>query len=255
MSEDKRVTGRSNEQVRAIAKRTQSEYQVARRRPVNILKCLESGSVPTIYGRKKLIFRVVDDAVLGDVDGKTEFSKGVVTITVKRSVRDEARMGVGRARMTLAHELAHAVMHHGTPLFRLIGAAGSTALAKEAAYESAEHQAKVFASAFLIHDEDAAQMGDAIEISVEFGVSLEAARVYLDRLRQKIERQKSAERVLKIAQEAKAAILGKSVIKAPAYLDAACSSCHSLTLLPIGNKVLCDICGFVGDRFQDGDQA
>jgi hypothetical protein len=123
VSDDKRVTGRSDEQVRAIAERTKAEYAVSRRRPVNILKCLESGSVPTIYGRKKLAFVVVDDAELTNVDGKTEFAKGVVTITVKRSVRDEAKLGVGRARMTLAHELAHAVMHHGTPLFRLISAA------------------------------------------------------------------------------------------------------------------------------------
>src|ERR1700733_6828031 len=60
----------------------------------------------------------------------------------------------------------------------------------------AEHQAKVFASAFLIHDEDATGM-TAEEISIEFGVSLEAAKICIDRLKRKAERATSAEPCLK----------------------------------------------------------
>ncbi len=264
MSDDKRVTGRSDEQVRAIAERTKSEYGVSRRRPVNILKHLESGSVPTIYGRKKLVFRVVDDAELVNVDGKTEFAKGVVIITVKRSVRDEAEMGVGRARMTLAHELAHAVLHHGTPMFRLIGAAGSTGLAKEAAYESAEHQAKIFAAAFLIHDEDAAQLKTAEEISIEFGVSIQAAEICFERLLKKAERARSAERVRKMADEAKAVLSSQrtptsAAQRAPAlvtkYLPDPCTVCGNETLILLGPKVHCESCGFSGDQSQDGDRS
>lgn len=264
MSDDKRVTGRSDEQVRAIAERTKSEYGISRRRPVNILKCLESGSVPTIYGRKKLIFRIVDDAELGKVDGKTEFAKGEVIITVKRSVRDEAAMGVGRARMTLAHELAHAVMHHGTPLFRLINAVGSTGLAKEAAYESAEHQAKVFAAAFLIHDEDAAQLTTAEEISIEFGVSVQAAEICFERLLKKAERARSAERVRKMAEEAKAALRGQrklapvtqpTPVTAKSYLADPCTTCGNETLISLGLKVHCMTCGFSGDQLPDGDKS
>lgn len=118
MSDDWRVTGRSDEEIRAIAERTKAELGVSRRRPVNIVRCLESGSVPTIYGRKKLNFRVVSDVELGKHDAKTEFTDGVVTITVKRSVRDHAEIGDGRAQTTLAHELAHAVMHHNQTKFR-----------------------------------------------------------------------------------------------------------------------------------------
>ena len=84
--------------------------------------------------------------------------------------------------MTLAHELAHAVMHHGTTLFRLVSAVGSSDLADDVAYESAEHQAKVFAATFLIHEEDAARMANAEEIAVEFCVSLEAANIEFKRL-------------------------------------------------------------------------
>lgn len=128
MSDDCRVTGRSDEETRAIAERTKAELGVSRRRPVNIVRCQESGSVPTIYGRKKLNFRAVPDMELGMHDAKTEFADGIVTITAKRSVRDHAEVGDARARMTLAHELAHAVMHHTQTEYRVAGTAGPTAL-------------------------------------------------------------------------------------------------------------------------------
>src|ERR1700733_5967578 len=102
MSIDKRVPARSDVEVRRIAERTKAEFGVSRRRPVNILRCLESGSVATLYGREKIEFVVVNDEELEGVDAKTEFSKGVVTITCQRSVRNRANLGVGRDRMTLA---------------------------------------------------------------------------------------------------------------------------------------------------------
>jgi hypothetical protein len=255
VSDDWRVTGRSDEEVRAIAERTKSEYGVARLRPVNILRLLKSGSIPTSYGRKKLVFHVVDDEQLGTIDGKTKFSKDAVTITVKRSVCDRAAMGVGRDRMTLAHELGHGVMHHSAPKFRHTGATGPTDLSKVSAYESAEHQAKIFAAAFLIHDDVAAELSSALDISVEFGVSLQAAEICFDRIAEQAERARAAERIKKISEEVKAALIGKPMPKQTGYLDDVCTSCRSATLIPIGNKVLCDTCGFVGDRFQDGDEA
>jgi hypothetical protein len=255
MPNDRRVPARSDVEVRRIAERTKAEFGVSRRRPVNILRCLESGSLLTLYGRKKLIFHVVDDKELAEAYAKTEFSKGVVTVTCRRSVRERAMMDVGRDRMTLAHELAHAVLHHSAPMFRLAGATGATDLALDGAHTSAEHQAKVFAAAFLIHDEDAARMASATEISEEFGVSLKAARICFDRLQQEAERRRSAERVRKSADDAIATLKGNvtgNVQKA--YLSDPCVSCHAIALIPLGVKVLCDNCGFVGDRFQDGDK-
>ncbi len=79
MSIDKRVPARSDVEVRRIAERTKAEFGVSRRRPVNILRCLEFGSVLTLYGRKKLVFLVVEDLELEGADAKTEFSKGMVT--------------------------------------------------------------------------------------------------------------------------------------------------------------------------------
>ena len=86
MSEDRRVKGRSDEEVRRHAKNTKLDYRVDRLRPVNILRLLRSGSVLTLHGRKKLVFKAVDDEVLGKIDAKTETSKDTVTITCKRSV-------------------------------------------------------------------------------------------------------------------------------------------------------------------------
>jgi IrrE N-terminal-like domain len=255
VSDDWRVTGRSDEEVRAIAERTKSECGVARLRPVNVLRILKSGSIPTLYGRKKLVFNVVDDEDLGTIDGKTEFSSDTVTISIKRSVRDRAEMGVGRDRMTLAHELGHGVMHHGAPKFRHAGAIGATTLSKVSAFESAEHQAKIFAAAFLIHDDAAATLASALDISLEFGVSLQAAEICFDRLAKAAEHAQSAERVQKINREIKAALLGQPKSKQMTYLDDICTSCRKATLVPIDNKVLCDTCGFVGDRYQDGDEA
>jgi Zn-dependent peptidase ImmA (M78 family) len=155
--------------------------------------------------------------------------------------------------MTLAHELGHTIMHNGPSNFRHSGATGSTGLGRIGAYQSAEHQAKVFASAFLIHDDQAAQMRDAQEISVEFGVSLQAAQLSFDRLARIADQRRSAERIRKTADETIALLSGKKPSK-PAYLDDPCGSCHQVTLIPMGIKVLCDTCGFIGDRFQDGDE-
>ena len=264
MSDDWRVTGRSDEEVRAIAERTKAELGISRRRPVNILRCLESKTVPTIYGRKKLIFSAVNDAELGKADAKTEFSDRVVAITVKRSVRDHAKIGEGRARMTLAHELAHAVMHHDHTKYRQAGAAGATALAREKGCESAEHQAKVFAAAFLIHDEDAADMHSAEEISVEFGVSKRAAEICFERLLRKAEKARAAERVRRMAEEAKAVLRGQHkpnlatqsvTFLTPKYLPDPCIGCGNETLILLGPKVHCETCGFTGDQLQDGDRS
>ena len=272
MSSDRWVPGRSNEEIRRAADRTKSETRVSGVRPVNIFRLVQADSVLTSFGRKPLKFIVVDDEKLGKVDAKTETVNGVVTITCKKGVRDRAELGVGRDRMTLAHEYGHAVMHYGVPFLRETEALG-IADATIPPYFSAEHHAKVFASAFLIHDEDATNMvaaalqdsddKDAViqaagqQIAVEFGVSLEAGKVCADRLLRKIKHQQKAARVRQSADKTIAALQGKQTQLQPRHLDHPCPSCHLKLLLPIGNKVLCDNenCGYVGDLFQDGDSA
>ncbi len=165
MSEDFRVNRRSDHQVRDSAYSTKIAYRAENHRPVNVIRHLESGWVPTERGKKELVLNVVDDAELGSDDGRTEFKGADVVIAVKRSVYNRAKLGDGRSRMTLAHELGHAVMHCGEAKHRSTNASGPTALSRINASESAEHQAKVFASAFLIDDKIAAERRSSLSIS------------------------------------------------------------------------------------------
>ena len=58
MSDDYRVNRRSDHQIRDRALRTKIEYKVVGRYPVNIIRCLEMGWVPTEFGKKTLKFRL-----------------------------------------------------------------------------------------------------------------------------------------------------------------------------------------------------
>jgi hypothetical protein len=250
MSDDRRVNKRYDWQVRDTASRAKDFYKVSNRRPVNIVACLQSGWILTDQGRKKLSYRVLDDQELGEVDGKTEFSDDGVIISVKRSVHEKALFGDGRSRMTLAHELAHGVMHYGATKFRVGGASGTTNYSKTNALESAEHQAKVFASAFLIHDQQALELGTVEEISAEFGVSLQAATITYERLLRETDRSKAAERVAHMNSELQQRI--SDPIANPKYLDEPCIGCGKATVMIVGVKLLC-MCGRLTDWPQDGD--
>lgn len=94
MSEDdRRVARRSNRECREIANATKKFYGFQKRWPVYITTVLRSGKIPTLRGERKLIYEVVDDPVLADKDGRTEFTNNVVKITAKRSVDLQAGYG------------------------------------------------------------------------------------------------------------------------------------------------------------------
>jgi hypothetical protein len=253
--DDRRVTRRSNRECREIACATKEYYGFQRRWPVNITSILRSGKIRTLHGEKKLAYDVVDDNLLSDKDGRTEFSDGTVRITVKRSVDSQAGWGHDRARMTLSHELGHGVMHasEGVVDHRATGASGATTISKVNASESAEHQAKVFASAFLIDDVEASRLKSAEEIATEFLVSLEAAEICFERLQEEAERAAAALRVLKSNEDFKR--LMRQLEKPQRHLDIPCVSCRRTTLIPIGHKVFCETCHYKGDHPQSGDPA
>jgi hypothetical protein len=196
--DDRRVARRSNSECRDIANSTKSYYRIERLWPVNIGRIMRSGKILTLRGEKTLIYDVVDDHVLGNKDAKTELVDDSIRITVRKSVDSQAAWGADRERMTLAHELGHAVMHAtaGTIDHRATGAAGTTTISKINASESAEHQAKVFASALLIDDKRAAELGAPAEISTEFVVSLSAAEICYERIQLERERTASIARIM-----------------------------------------------------------
>ncbi len=249
MSDDRRVNKRYDWQVRDTAGRTKDFYKASNRRPVNIVACLQSGWIRTDQGRKELAYRIVEDRELGNDDAKTDFEHDSVIITVKRSVHDKAVFGDGRSRMTLAHELGHAVMHKGATKFRGSGANGATDLSKVNPLELAEHQAKVFASAFLVHDKQAAELKSADEISEEFGISLQAAQIVFERLEREKERAETSAYIARANQEI------QERFSPPAqklnFLDEPCIACGKKTVCIVGVKLLC-LCGRLSDP-QDGD--
>lgn len=244
------VPKRSNKEIRAEALSAKKFYETEKRRPVNIIRCLSSGQILTRRGRRKLVYNVVDDELMGNRDGKTEFVADTVIISVKRSVHQKAFWGDGRARMTLAHELGHGVMHYGATLFRSSGAVGSTELSRTSPWESAEHQAKVFASAFLIDDKAAATHSSPEEISTEFLVSLEAAEICFERLMEEAEHARSAERVRLSNEDFQNRMrnaIGTRTKQEFQYTGDFCAICGNATLLPMGIKLLCKTCGDVSD--------
>ena len=253
--DDRRVTRRSNDECRYIANNTKLYYRIARVWPVNIGRILRSGKVLTLRGEKPLIYEIVADDVLGNKDAKTELIGNSITITAKKSIDSQAVWGVDRPRMTLAHELGHAVMHAtaGATDHRATGATGMTSISKISASESAEHQAKVFASAFLIDDKRAAELGSPKEISTEFVVSLAAAEICFERLQEEAERATAAIRVMKSNEDFQR--LMRQLEKPQKFLDIPCVSCKRTTLIPTGHKVRCQTCGYNGDHPQNGDPA
>jgi IrrE N-terminal-like domain len=250
MSDDYRVPKRSNKEIRTEALGLKKFYETEKRRPVNVIRCLQSGRILTRRGRRKLVYNVVDDELMGDRDGKTEFTTEEVIITVKRSVHQKALWGDGRSRMTLAHELGHGAMHYGATMSRHSGAVGTTDLSQRSSSESAEHQAKVFASAFLIDDSVAATLSSPEEISTEFLVSLEAAEICFERLAEEAERARSAERVRMSHEDFRDAMrdaLGRLTKLDFRYTGDFCAKCGNATLIPMDTKLLCHICGDVSD--------
>jgi Zn-dependent peptidase ImmA (M78 family) len=250
MSDDYLVPKRKNKEIRAEALSAKKFYGTERRRPINNIRCLQSGEILTRRGRKKLIYEILNDELMGGHDGKTEKTADSVIISVKHSVHQKALWGDGRSRMTLAHELGHGIMHYGVTLFRTSAAAGTTELSQSSPSESAEHQAKVFASAFLIDDEVAATLSSPEEISTEFVVSMEAAEICFERLAEEAEHIRSAERVRlsnEDFQNKMREALTKRSKQELQYTGDFCTNCGNATLIPMGIRLLCHTCGDVSD--------
>jgi hypothetical protein len=267
MAADYLVKERSNEECIAFARQARAFFGQSDAQYFDICDCLTSGSVWTVYGVRRLAFEIRPDAEMGKDDAVTTYADGTITITSKQSCWDGAKRKLGRSRQTLAHELGHAVQGHAEmrgdkPLARRQGAAGkfisaenrpSTFRSAEGlpASKSAEHQAKVFAPAFLINDTIAEALSSAKEIALAFGLSQESAEIYFEQLTKRRNRKKSAKRVRQMADEAIAVLSGRR----PAdirYMVDPCPVCGTRKMLPSVSGFQCHNCGKVFDH-QDGD--
>ena len=168
---------RSDEEIRRMARELRTYFRLSGPEPVDVLECLRHGEIWTVKGKKRLVFEVRSDREMRVDDAVTSFTDDMIVISAKKSVQDQAFMGVGRARNTLAHELGHAVMHDGAPKARHTAQSGISAPRWLPAFRSAEHHAKVFAAEFLIDSAAARTMATPEEISLSFLVSLESAKI------------------------------------------------------------------------------
>jgi Zn-dependent peptidase ImmA (M78 family) len=112
----------------------------------DIVSLIEN-ELPRFFSTFALVVR--PDSEMEDAEAYTQFDPP--QIVVRESVYREANKRHGRSRMTLSHELGHLVMHAGVRAKpRMIG--GNKSAPSEKIYESAEWQAREFASAFLMPD-------------------------------------------------------------------------------------------------------
>jgi Zn-dependent peptidase ImmA (M78 family) len=245
------VKFRSDTEIMRLAERLLQHCGTHNRDRVDVIACVRQDTIWTARGKKRLVYDIRPDSEMGGDDATTAYAKGVITIAVKESVHRAAMMGEGRARLTLAHELGHAVMHDDAPKARATGVTGHTRPGWLKASKSAERQATIFAVAFLINDAVAESLPNAEEISVQFGVSLQCARIYFNELEERRNRAASAERVARKAADFCAQAVPDPV--RPRYLNETCTTCGKQTLYPVGTRCKCQTCGGVVERFQDGD--
>lgn len=125
---------------------------------------------------------VEKDTVLDDIEAYTQYDPPLIVL--RQGVYYSAVRSDGRARMTLAHELGHLLLHKSAaPLHRAPAKYRSMEGLKP--FASAEYQAKVFASAFLMPEWIVCSFSDPIELSQHCAVSIKAATIRLNQVKVK----------------------------------------------------------------------
>lgn len=127
--------------------------------------------------RKKLpiiSILIKSDQTMDNIEAYTEFDPP--TITLRESVYTAAAKHDGRARMTLAHELGHLLLHKSAaPLNRAPERYKNADKLKP--FASAEYQANVFGAAFLVPDWIACDFDDPAALARHCCVSRKLATI------------------------------------------------------------------------------
>lgn len=106
-------------------------------------------------------------------EGEAEWDSERKRLRIPNSVFLAAVAGEGRALMTVAHEVGHALLGHEGTLHR--APAGNRSERISARVRMMEYQARRYAAALLIPDIEAVRHMTAGEMSEHFGVSMSAA--------------------------------------------------------------------------------
>jgi hypothetical protein len=121
----------------------------------------------------------VPDGVLGEAEA--QWDSQARRLLIPEAVFQAANRGEGRALMTVAHEVGHALLGHEGNLSR--APRGVRAERVSAKLRSMEYQARRYAAAFLIPDTPAVRRLDATALSERYRVSMSAAIVRHSELR------------------------------------------------------------------------
>jgi hypothetical protein len=170
MTDDFKVDGRSTKEIASISLAWRDTLGVADQWAPSVVSLLEL-RLPRIVKNFALVVR--SDSEMGDAEAYTEFDPPHVT--VRGSVYAMALREDGRSRMTFAHELGHLVMHPGAAKLRSEVVHKPNHTIKF--FESAEWQARKFASLFLVPDHIAIQFNSAHELADCCKVSVQAAEI------------------------------------------------------------------------------
>ena len=135
---------------------------------VDILSLMEN-VFPVLYAKAGFNYSYETREVMGNNHGLTDPRTG--QIMIREYVYQNAYDGKGRDRMTIAHELAHFILHDGVT----IGLARASMDENIPPYRDPEWQATCFAAEFLMGAEVIKNMTPE-QIAERCGVSLEAAR-------------------------------------------------------------------------------
>jgi Zn-dependent peptidase ImmA (M78 family) len=115
----------------------------------------------------------VPDGQLGEAEA--QWDSKAKRLLIPENVFAAANRGEGRALMTVAHEVGHALLGHDGTLHR--APAGNRAERLSPRIRAMEYQARRYAAAFLIPDIEAVRHMSAGEMSEHYGVSMSAAMV------------------------------------------------------------------------------
>jgi hypothetical protein len=187
MSEDYIVPPRSTKKIEEITLAWRDALGVPNDWAPDIVDLLEN-RLSQFFPSFALVVR--PDHEMGDAEAFTEFSPP--QIVVRESVYTAAARRDGRSRMTLAHELGHLVMHAGIQINpRMTN--GNQPAPTHKIYETAEWQARKFASLFLMPTHVVRQFLNAEEMTTYCLVSQQAALIRFSEIDEATARKKLPE--------------------------------------------------------------